>query len=173
MKKLVLLFLGSILLTSCGSDKKKKATETPIVDQVVKDNYSIVFEAIYEKDDELSMIFKKDGFWDYDHPTTFKVIGQPTIQKLIFDMPKELSIENAQIDLSSNKEQKTITLKGIYVNNNGKEVVNGANMGFVKYFNTGTGLTWDAKNLRYNLIFGGEYPPRIVGNDVLESMLVK
>ncbi len=172
MKKLVLLFLGSVLLASCG-DKKKEVNETSTEQQVVKDNYSIIFEAIYEKDDEILMIFKKAGYWDYDHPTTFKITGQSMIQKLTFDLPKDLSIENVQIDLSSNKEQKTLTLKGINVVNNGKEIINGTNMGFVKYFNTGTGLTWDAKNLRYNLIFGGQYPPRIVGNDVLESMLVK
>ncbi len=173
MKKIILLVLAVGLLTSCGGDKKKEATKSSIEEQVVKDNYSIVFEAIYEKDDELSMIFKKVGYWDYVHTTTFKVKGQPTMQKLTFEMPKGLSIENAQIDLSSNKEQKTVTIRGINVINNGKEVINGANMEFVKYFNTGTGLTWDAKKLRYNLIFGGEYPPRIVGNDVLESILVK
>lgn len=172
MKKIILLLIGGLLLTSCV-DKKKDATETSEESNVVKDNYAVVFEAIYEKDDEVLMIFKKDGFWDYDHPSTYKIVGDTAIQKLTFDLPKSLSVENIQIDLSSNKEQETLKLTGINLYNNGQEIINGSNMGFVKYFLTGTGLGWDEKNLRYNLIFGGEYPPRIVGNELLESMLVK
>jgi hypothetical protein len=172
MRKAVLFILFSIILTSCGGDKKKESVDELSTESVnSKDNYSIIFEGIYEKNDEISMVFKKGGNWDYDHPTTFKIVGQPTMQKLIFDLPYELSIDNVQIDLSSNHEQKTLTLKGVYVLNNGKEVINGSNMAFIKYFNTGGGLDWDFKKLRYNLIFGGQYPPRMCGNDVLESIL--
>jgi hypothetical protein len=51
--------------------------------------------------------------------------------------------------------------------------VNGRNMAFIKYFNFGTAFTWDEKNLRYNLLFDQEYPPRIVGSDALEAILAK
>lgn len=172
MKKIILLLIGGLLLTACV-DKKKEGAETPSESEVVTDNYSVVFEAIYEKDDELIMIFKKEGYWYYNDPSTYKVVGDTAVQKLTFDLPKSLSLENIQIDLSSNKEQKTLKLTSVNIYNNGKEVVNGSNMGFVKYFMTGTGLGWDAKNSRYTLIFGGEFPPRIVGNDLLESMLIK
>lgn len=169
MKKLIVLFLGVLSLTSCGGDKKKEAEQ--VVE--IKDNYSIFFESIYEKDDELILVFKKNGYWDYENQTKHKITGQPNLQIVQVNFPAGLSAENVQIDLSSNKEQKTLTLKGVRILNNGKEVLNGSNMEFIKFFNTGTGLTWDDKNLRYNLLFDQPYPPRMVGNDALESILKK
>jgi hypothetical protein len=171
MKKLVLLFIGCVLLTSC-SDKKKENTPQK-EEEASRRKISIVFEAIYEKDDKISMAFKKDGYWDYVNLSPFTIVGQPTMQKLTFDVPEGLNIENVQIELSSNKEQKSVKLNSIYIFENGKQIIDGSNMQFIKYFNTGSGLTWDEKNLRYNLIFGGEFPPGICGNEVLESMLVK
>jgi hypothetical protein len=81
--------------------------------------------------------------------------------------------DNIQVDVSTNKEQKVLKLTDISILNNGKEIVNGRNMAFIKYFNFGTAFTWDEKNLRYNLLFDQEYPPRIVGSDALEAILAK
>jgi hypothetical protein len=167
MKKSILLLISVLTLVSCGKEKKEEVVS------LEKDNYSVFFDAIYEKDDEISMIFKIDGFWDYDHPKTFKIQGNTAMQNLTFELPKGLAVENVQIDLSSNIEQKTLTLKGVSISNNEKIIISGSEMGFVQYFNTGTGLDWDYVKLRYNLIFGGEFPPRMVGNELLESMLVK
>lgn len=174
MKKLVLLFLGGILLASCG-DKKKETTETAVDQEVVvKDNYSIVFLAIYEKDDELSLQFKKDdGFMDYDHPIKYKIKGQPTIQRFSIEIPSGVALANFQFYLSTNKEQKNVQLKAIIVSNNGKEVFNGDNFEYLKYFNGNAGVIMDEKNQRFNLNFDGKFPPGFTGNEQLESMLVK
>ncbi|MEO4007223.1 MULTISPECIES: hypothetical protein [unclassified Flavobacterium] len=175
MKKIGLLFLGSILLFSCGRDNKKEEAETSSEQKevVVADNYAITLDAIYEKDDELLLVFKKAGYWDYDHPTKFKIVGQPNMQNIKIDVPQGLSMENVQVDLSSNKEQKYVTIKGINVLNNGKVVIDGSNNMHAKYFDMGNSVGWDPKGLRYIMNFGGEYPPRMVGNEQLEAVLVK
>lgn len=172
MKKIAFVLISAVLLLSCG-DKKKDAGEESSKEVVVKDNYTVSFIAIYEKDDVLSMVIKKDGFWDYDHPIEFKVTGQPTIQRFSINAPEGVAVENVQVTLSTNKEQKHLTVKSIAIANNGREIFNGDNLAFVPYFNSNTGLTWDEKNLRYDLNFNGEYPPGYTGNEKLESMLVK
>jgi len=173
MKKLIVLFLGgALLLSSCGKDKKNDS-DVPDEEVVAKDNFSIVLNAIYEKDDELSFVYKKNGYWDYDHPTKYAVKGQPNSQMLNVPFPLGEKCDNIQVDVSTNKEQKVLKLTDISILNNGKEIVNGRNMAFIKYFNFGTAFTWDEKNLRYNLLFDQEYPPRIVGSDALEAILAK
>lgn len=173
MKKLTLLFLGIILVfSSCGRDKKNDQNSS---DENVaeKDNFSIVMDAIYEKDDELVLVFKKNGYWDYDHPIKFSVKGQPNSQMLNLQFPLGRRYDNVQIDVSTNKEQKVLKLTNISILNNGKIVVDGQNMGFLQYFNFGTAFTWDDKQLRYNLLFDQKFPPRIVGSDKLETILIK
>lgn len=173
MKKIALLFLSSVLLLSCGSDKKKESTEIATEQAAAKDNFSVVLQAIYEKDDNISLIYKKGGFWDYDHPITHKVTGQPTIQKFSINIPEGEIVENVQITLSTNKEQKNVTVKSVSIFNNNKEVFNGDDLSYVKFFNSNSGLIWDEKNLRNDLNFDGQYPPGFVGTEELESLLIK
>lgn len=170
MKKIILL-LSVVVLSSCGGDKSKERGEVEEV--IAKDKYAVILNALYEKDDELVFTYKKGGYWDYDHPVKFPVKGQPGMQQITVDVPEGGSFENVQIDLSTNKEQKVLTLTGLSISHNDKIVIDGKNMGFVPFFNTGTGLKWDEKNMRYDLIFGLEYPPRIVGNEKTEQILFK
>lgn len=174
MKKIGLLFLGSILLFSCGKESKKEEVNTPEAKEVVAtDNYAIVFDAKYEKNDEISVVYKKNGYWDYDNPTKVQVTGQPVIQNIRVSAPQGVSVENFQIDISSNKEQQYVTIKGIHVFNNEKEIINGGNNTFSKYFNTGESVGWDPKEERFIMKFDGKYPPRMVGNEEVEVLLVK
>lgn len=173
MKKVFLLFFTGLILTSCGRDKKNEI-ESNEVKTELKDQYSVIINAIYEKDDQLVLIYKKNGYWDYDNQTKFPVKGTPNSQTLNIVFPSgEERYDNVQIDVSTNKDQKILTLTDISILNNGKEIVNGRNMAFIKYFNFGTAFTWDEKKKRYNLLFDQKYPPRIVGSDNLEAILMK
>ena len=172
MKRLIVLFLTSAILVSCGKDKKNDVENNEEA-VALKDNFSVVLEAVYEKDDSLSVVYKKGGYWDYDHPVPFKVIGQPNPQKLTILIPEGDKLENVQITLSTNKEQKTTALKSVAIFNNQKEVFNGANMSYIKYFDSNSGLIWDEKNMRNNLNFDGQYPPGIAGNQNLEAALAR
>ena len=171
MKKLALLFLSISVLSSCGGDKKKGGEEnTP----VVKDNFSIVFQGTYEKDDEINLQYKKEGgYMDYDHPLLYKVTGQPNPQQFTIDLPEGLALENIQFYLSTNKEQKTVQLKNVSIMNNGKKVLDGDNFAYMKFFAGNPGVIMDEKNQRFNLNFEGKFPPGFTGNQELEALLVE
>ena len=63
MKRLIVLFLTSAILVSCGKDKKNDVENNEEA-VALKDNFSVVLEAVYEKDDSLSVVYKKGGYWD-------------------------------------------------------------------------------------------------------------
>ena len=171
MKKIFFVLVSSVLLFSCG-DKKKDATDAPS-EVTVKDNYSIIFQGVFEKDDEVVVQYKKGGYIDYDHPVKSKVIGQPTIQSVMVNIPSGDVLENFQFFLSTNKEQKFVKLKCITITNNGKQVFIGDNFEYLKFFNGNAGIEMDEVNQRLNLNFSGQFPPGFTGNEQLESALLK
>lgn len=172
MKKIALIFLGGIILLSCGREKKNESSNVSSEQQVEKANYSITFQGLYEKDDELLVQYKKGGYMDYDHSIKYKITGQPTIQIFSVNIPSGDVLENFQFFLSTNKEQKFVKLKCITITNNGKQVFIGDNLAYLKYFNSNAGIVMDEINQRYNLDFSGQFPPGFTGNDYLESILV-
>jgi hypothetical protein len=170
MKKIFFVLVSSVLLFSCGRNKKD-ATDT-LSEVAVKDNYSIIFQGVFEKDDEVVVQYKKGGYMDYDHPVKSKIIGQPTIQSVVVNLPSGDVLENFQFFLSTNKEQKFVKLKCITITNNGKQVFIGDNLEYLKYFASNSGIIMDEINQRYNLDFSGQFPPGFTGNEQLEAILV-
>lgn len=169
MKKFFGLFIIALSI-SCGGEKKEEVISEK---EVEISKRSIVIDAVYEKDDELSFVYMKDGFWNYDNPQKHKITGSSTPQTIEVILPSDYNVENIEFDLSSNREQKLVKITSIKVLENGKTLVDGSNMAFIKYFNAGTGLSWDEPTMSYKLSFDGEFPPRMQGNEQLESILVK
>ncbi len=169
MKKLVLLFLGCVLFTSC-SDKKKENTPEK---EEVKYKYALVLDAVYEKDDSISVVYQIDNYYKYDKPVGLKIKGSPLMQRLMVDLPQGEAIENISFVISTNKDQPYVTMKNISVKNDTITVFNGDNYKFTQCFLTDTSFGWDAKNSRYTLVHTNKYPPTMVGNENLKSLMMK
>lgn len=171
MKSVVLFLFGVILFSSCGSDKKSHGETDKAAEQA---NFSIVFQGLYEKDDEIIVQYKiKDGYLDYDNPIKLKVDGQPNMQQMIVTIPQGQHLANFQCFVSTNKEQKSIQLKNISIQNNGKDVFNGDNHSYMSYFDGNPGLIFDEITKEFTLDFSGKYPPGYTGNDALENKLLQ
>ncbi len=170
MKKIVLLAF-SITLFSCGGDKKKEAvSETPIA---AVNKYDVVIDGIYEKNDSIAVIYKTDGYFQYEKPISQLIKGSKDIQRITVNIPEGIAAENFQVTLSTNKEQKILTVKNISIRNGDVEVFNGDNLKYVPYFNANSGFTWNQEGLNYKLNFDGQYPPGQTGNEKLEGILAK
>lgn len=170
MKKILLLAI-SITLFSCGGDKKKETVseETP----VATNKYDVVIDGIYEKDDSIAVIYKTDGYFQYEKAISQLIKGSKNIQRITVNIPEGVAAENFQVTFSTNKEQKMLTIKNISIRNGNAEVFNGDNLAYVPYFNANSGFTWNQEGLNYKLNFDGQYPPGQTGNEKLEAILVK
>ena len=169
MKKLVLLFLGCSILTSCGNKKK----ENEPIEEEIKDKYSLILDAVYEKDDSIAVVFQKDKYFKYDKPISMKIKGAPTMQRIIVDFPQGEAIENISFVVSTNKEQSYLTIKNISVKNDTIMVFDGDNYKQVGYFNPYSSFSWDIQKSRFNISHTGKYPPGMVGSEQLISLLLK
>lgn len=170
MKKIVLLFLATVVLASCGRDKEANKDEAKKEVAVKKDEYSVVLDAIYEKDDVLKVVYKLDGYWKEDGPIEFKVKGNPLAQKLDIKIPAGVSLQNVKLSLSTNKEQKTLKINSLNIVNNGVFCLEDATT-YGTYFDANDGLTWDEKEAKLILSHDKANPPGIGGNTKLEELL--
>jgi hypothetical protein len=169
MKRLILVVLSTVLLVSCGGDKKKNA----IAIDAVKDNYSVEIEGIYEKDDSVTVHYQVNNYYIYDKPVNQVVKGSPMPQKIIVSIPEGVAIENVKLILSKNKEQAFLDIKNIVIKNNNKIIDGYDKLNYSEYFATDDKFSWDDKNSKFILDHTGDNPPTMVGKEALLSLLVK
>lgn len=170
MKKFAQLFLMSLILFSCGKEKK---SETEINETKESIKTVLIIDGTYIKDDEIKVFYKENGYFNYDRPTVLKITGSELIQRLRVDLPADINMENFSITATTNKEQKTLVIKGLSVEINGKLAFDGTDYKHVGYFNSDESFSWDEKNQRCNVVHTNKYPPGIVGSDKLEALLIK
>lgn len=169
MKKILVLFVVSIGLISCGGDKPKNVD--------AKENskpakYVVEIDGIYEKNDSIVVFYEQDGSVKYDNPTSLKITGSPEIQHLTINLPEGVPIESLIFTASTNKEQNSLMINNITIKN-GDDVIDGKNYKYSTNFLSDASFKWDEKNERYTLIHTNQYPPSFVGSENLKSLLAK
>ena len=169
MKKLVFASLISMALFSCGKEKKTEEVKQP--EKVNK--YAVRIDGIYKEDDSISVVYKLDTYFQYEKALGLKVKGAPEVQSLLIDVPEGIAVENVQLTVSTNKNQKEITLKNIIILNDKKEVYNVSNQSITDYFDFNPGISLDFNTRVSPLNFEGKYPPGLTGNQNLEGELLK
>jgi hypothetical protein len=167
MKKIILALVTAVTLISCGSDKKKEEVETA----KTATKYALVMDAIYEKDDSISVFYETDGIMQYEKPISYKIKGSPMPQNIKVDIPEGIIVENLKIEVSTNKLQDVLTIKNISVLKNDVIVLDGSNGTFYKYFLTDESFTWDLEKSRYKLIHTNKYSPGVIGGELAKSFL--
>lgn len=172
MKKILFTVLSTLILISCGKEKSEETVNEVVEAEVQKlDKFSVVLEGVYQKDDSLSLVYKKDGYVDYDHPVALKVKGQELSQKFVFDIPQGVYLENFQVTLSTNKEQKEIQINSVEVYYNDGLYYDGKALAYVPFFNANDGLKWVEEKKSLELNFNGQFPPGMSGNEKFEQVL--
>ncbi len=170
MKKIALLLIAGFIFFSCGKEKKE-VEETKTVKESLKT--SLILDAVYIKDDTIKVFYKQDNFFNYDNPTVVQIKGSDSIQRIVIDMPMDVAVENFSIVASTNKDQKTLVVKNISVQENDVIVFDGSDYKHTEYFLSDESFSWDEENQRCNLTHTNKYPPGIVGSEKLEMLLVK
>lgn len=170
MKKILVLFVVSIGLVSCGGDKPKNADVK--ADNQAPAKYVVEIDGIYEKNDSIVVFYEVDGSVKYDNPTSLKITGSPDVQHLTVKLPEGIPVESLIFTASTNKEQASLMINNITIKN-GNDVIDGSNYKYAENFLSDASFKWDDKNARYTLIHTNQYPPSFVGSENLKSLLAK
>ncbi|WP_348812039.1 hypothetical protein [Flavobacterium maritimum] len=175
MEKIVLLFLSSISLLSCGGDKKKEnikiSNEEVVAD---KGNFSVIIDGVYKKNDSIVFYYTQNGFECTDEQAIKQaIIGSDLIQNVTIKLPGEVILENFRINLSNNPSQETVLLNKFRIKRN-ENYFDIQQVEFSKYLNFNENVSWDdkLKGFKFNTI-KDSYIPRILGNQELESKLTE
>ncbi len=167
MKKLLLMIITTVALVSCGKDKKEVVAESMDTPAVTLD-----IEGTYVQDDSLEVFFQTDGNIQYDRPITKTIKGSPLPQRITFEMPAGMVVENFVIHPSMNKAQSFVTITNIAIKV-GNDVIDGANYKYAENFITDESFKWDTENSRYILTHTNKYPPGITGKESLTALILK
>jgi hypothetical protein len=175
MKKVVLLFLSSIVLSSCGGDKKKEnigaSNEQDISN---KASFSVVMDCVYKKNDSIVFYYTQNGF-ECTNEQAIKqaIIGSDMIQSITMKLPSNVVLENFRINLSSNPNQESVLLSRFRLIRKDK-FFDIEQVDFSKYLNFNENVSWDdtVKGFKF-ITVDDSYIPRILGSQGLESKLTE
>lgn len=113
-KFLVIAAFFSIAVTSC----KKETTETtePAATEVIaKQNFTVEIDAIAPAKDDFAVYFTEDGTNNFtgDKTAWRGIAGGSTSEKLIFDLPEQVTPTLIRLDFGMNKEQGDIIIENV------------------------------------------------------------
>jgi hypothetical protein len=172
MRKVSFLVLVSILLVSCGGDKKKEA----VVDQkaVVMHNFSVAIEGTYKENDTLTLYYTQEGAECTDDQAIKKVVvGSDVNQIISIELPFDVNMDNFRLNLSANDKQQTVILNAIKLKSN-KKTLTIPQIDFSKYLNFNSNVSWDDSQKGFKFISTDDgYIPRVLANIELESKLTE
>lgn len=170
MKKIVLLLVTVLTIISCGKNKKEE-TEKPLEKESIKT--TLILDAVYIKDDSIAVYYKQNNYFNYDKPISVKIKGAELSQRIKIEMPQDIAVENFSIVASTNKDQKTLVVSGISVEQNDKLLFDGKIYQYLTYFLADESFKWDVKRQVNDLTHTNKYPPGIVGSEKIEQLLIR
>lgn len=110
LKFISVLVVVLIAFTSCKDDKKA-APET----KNVKENFSVELDVIAEKSDDFTVYYTETGTNEFDGTKAAwrGVAGGNKLEKVVIDLPVEITPTNIRLDFGISPERKDVVLKNI------------------------------------------------------------
>ncbi|MFC4475908.1 hypothetical protein [Flavobacterium chungangensis] len=164
------LLFGALLLfftlSSCKNEVlKEESTEG-------KDNFSVVIEGVFEKNDKLQVFYLLDGQdWSEENSLAQAIYASKDMQKIELDFPKNIKLKNVRVDLGFNPTQSYVTIKNISLKYK-NEIIDGDLEGYILYFTPNEFVTWDPNYFGYKLnTIDNKYDPFMIGNELFMDKL--
>ncbi len=126
--KIAVVVLMGFLCFSCKNDQTVPVVDNPEVVSVRDDIFTVSFDLIVEKDDNMQIYYTVDGIENFNENESvwFPVVGSKEVQKVQFKLPEGIIPTAVRVDfghgkneLQSNVELKSFRMK---FNDNVKEV---------------------------------------------------
>jgi len=174
MKKSVILFslVFMSMFFSCKDDSK-------IEEEVVVQNkpvFKIALDLVIKKDDSLQVFYCENGETEINGANTVwsSVKGNNNSQQVIFNLPEDVFPTKLRIDLSKNKDQDEIEIKGFTINYDEKSFSVKDTM-FYQYFIPNEQIDWDRKKAiaKFKSKEGEFFDPQFGSRELMEAELQK
>jgi hypothetical protein len=174
MKKSVILFslVFMSMFFSCKDDSK-------IEEEVVVQNkpvFKIALDLVIKKDDSLQVFYCENGETEINGANTVwsSVKGNNNSQQVIFNLPEDVFPTKLRIDLSKNKDQDEIEIKGFTINYDKKSFSVKDTM-FYQYFIPNEQIDWDRKKAiaKFKSKEGEFFDPQFGSRELMEAELQK
>lgn len=174
MKKSVILFsmVFMPMFFSCKNDSKNEEKV------LVKDKpvFKIALDLVIKKDDSLQVFYCENGETEINGANTVwsSVKGNDNSQQVIFNLPEDVLPTKLRIDLSKNKNQDEIEVKGLTINYNEKTFSVKDTM-FYQYFIPNEQIDWDRKKAiaKFKVKEGEFFDPQFGSRELMEAELQK
>lgn len=174
--KNTILFLGLFLSFSFVSCKNDKADEVQKPEAVKKPAYKIALDLLIKKDDSLQIFYCENGEMEFNGAKTVwsSVKGNENVQQVVFDLPEDVFPTKLRIDLSKNKNQDPIAIKGFSINFEDKNFQVKDTM-FFQYFIPNDQIDWDRKAAvaKFKIKEGETFDPQFGSRETMEIELQK
>ncbi|GEM53443.1 hypothetical protein [Empedobacter brevis] len=179
MKKILLsiLLISSFLtLSSCG-DKKGGRNDLSEKDEIENSNSEgvvVILEGTFLKNDIFQLFYSNDTTFSEQKSIKTIVYGQSILQKVLFQLPKEVKPQSLRLDLGSNPNQTSVTIKKMEINYKDQILIMEGDT-FRDYFQPTPSVEFDQVSLEYNLKPNedGTFDPVLFGNDKVKKGLNK
>lgn len=157
---------------SCKDDSK-------IEEEVVVQNkpvFKIALDLVIKKDDSLQVFYCENGETEINGANTVwsSVKGNNNSQQVIFNLPEDVFPTKLRIDLSKNKDQDEIEIKGFTINYDEKSFSVKDTM-FYQYFIPNEQIDWDRKKAiaKFKSKEGEFFDPQFGSRELMEAELQK
>ena len=178
MKKIILsslIYAAIFSISSCS--KEVDNSGNVLIENEVKEakGLIVILEGVFPKNDRFELFYSNDQNFNGDKMIRIAVYGEPSTQKIIFQLPDNEKPQNLRIDLGSNTEQKFVSIKDIRVEYKGKVVLDGRNEKYLEFFPENSTVDYLPNNLTFELKnnLEGDFDPILFSNDNLKKELNK
>jgi hypothetical protein len=135
----VKILAGIVFITvffSACKDEKSKDNQSVVEEKKESESkVSITVEMIVPVDDSFQIFYTEDGTLNFNEQKCVRVnvVGKPTPQKIVFNLPDEVAFTFLRFDVGENKLQKEMTIGNFEVKYYDRKFEAKGNM-FFQYF---------------------------------------
>jgi len=115
---IIATLLVTVFFVSCKNDEKKETAPETKVAEVQSKSFRVSLDLLIKQDDKLHLYYTEDNSINFVEESSvwLEVKGNPTSQKVTFELPKDVYPTQFRLDFGINKDQAPITISSFAIN---------------------------------------------------------
>lgn len=174
MKKILYTsLLGSALLMNFSCNNGKLNTTSIETENTINvTDFVFELEGVFPTNDRFQLFYSNDNNFLEENSVNVNVYGQSVMQKVTFNLPTDVKPQNLRLDLGSNVDNSTVSIRNIRITYKDQEILLSDNE-IRDFFPETESVTYDILKLNYSLKPGadGVFDPIWFSNEKLKRSM--